>query len=460
MSKRTATSSLNQDNWDQEEETEEPGVFQAASSEVLQSRVIRTAKRRMKASDNDLQPKQSPFSSFAGFKTTSTFTSNSPFSFLNQMKGGADNKDKTKNGAGQETISSFSVKDTAEETNIFSGSPFQSVGQKKDSDMTDSLKQTKTTEPSVFKPFEHIFNKTSHKSQNKDEYMNKTKNLDLLRDLNLSCSNWIADHLKKNPYCILTPIFRDYEKHLGELNIDNGDICGKPVSEEANDGNKQIEAEPVLTFEKSKKEIAKPFSFSKDEATDSNQEEQSTTKDKQNEFKFEGFPLIKPLNHQFGSGNSMLSSTPSTFSLNNIAAKPICTEVDSKKDDEDTEEPPTTDFVPVVEEDSIFDIKCKVFVKKEGNFVSRGVGTLFLKPVKDSGKTQVVVRAHTSLGNILLNILLTSGMPIQKTGKNNAMIVCIPTPDSQPPPVPVLIRVKTSEECDVLIKKLEDCRRT
>ena len=69
-----------------------------------------------------------------------------------------------------------------------------------------------------------------------------------------------------------------------------------------------------------------------------------------------------------------------------------------------------------------------------------------------------MVRAHTSLGNILLNILLSPGMPIQKTGKNNAMLVCIPTPESEPPPVPVLIRVKTSEECDNLIKKLEECR--
>lgn len=83
---------------------------------------------------------------------------------------------------------------------------------------------------------------------------------------------------------------------------------------------------------------------------------------------------------------------------------------------------------------------------------------MFLKPVKDSKKTQAVVRAHTSLGNILLNILLVPGMPIQKIGKNNAMIVCVPTPDSKPPPVPVLIRVKTSDECDMLIKKLEECR--
>lgn len=105
-----------------------------------------------------------------------------------------------------------------------------------------------------------------------------------------------------------------------------------------------------------------------------------------------------------------------------------------------------------------FSFRCKVFVKKNSEFVTRGVGTLFLKEIKDSKKTQMIVRAHTNLGNILLNIILTPGMPIQKTGKNNAMIVCIPTPEAKPPPVPVLIRVKTSEDCDTLIKKLEQCR--
>jgi nuclear pore complex protein Nup50 len=38
-----------------------------------------------------------------------------------------------------------------------------------------------------------------------------------LKSLNLSVSAWIAKHVKTNPYCILTPVFRDYEKHLAKI---------------------------------------------------------------------------------------------------------------------------------------------------------------------------------------------------------------------------------------------------
>ena len=39
-----------------------------------------------------------------------------------------------------------------------------------------------------------------------------------------------------------------------------------------------------------------------------------------------------------------------------------------------------------------------------------------------SGIHQAVVRAGTSLGNILLNVLITEGTHIEKQGKNNIMV--------------------------------------
>jgi nuclear pore complex protein Nup50 len=39
-------------------------------------------------------------------------------------------------------------------------------------------------------------------------------------------------------------------------------------------------------------------------------------------------------------------------------------------------------------------------------------------------------------------------------GKNNVMIVCVPTPDEKPPPTSVLIRVKTGEEADDLLNAI------
>lgn len=47
MSKRTATSELNHDNWDIEEESETPGTFQPLSGSELKNRVIKKAKRHL-----------------------------------------------------------------------------------------------------------------------------------------------------------------------------------------------------------------------------------------------------------------------------------------------------------------------------------------------------------------------------------------------------------------------------
>ena len=44
--KRSATSELNHENWDREEEAEEAGQFAQASKEALKGRVIKKAKRR------------------------------------------------------------------------------------------------------------------------------------------------------------------------------------------------------------------------------------------------------------------------------------------------------------------------------------------------------------------------------------------------------------------------------
>ena len=46
-----------------------------------------------------------------------------------------------------------------------------------------------------------------------------------------------------------------------------------------------------------------------------------------------------------------------------------------------------------------------MFYKKDATFAEKGVGMLHLKKIKED-KTQLVVRADTSLGNILLNIML------------------------------------------------------
>ncbi|KAG9280395.1 nuclear pore complex protein Nup50 [Astyanax mexicanus] len=125
--------------------------------------------------------------------------------------------------------------------------------------------------------------------------------------------------------------------------------------------------------------------------------------------------------------------------------------------EEESDEPPVPVVKEIKEKDAFYSKKCKLFYKKESEFKEKGVGTLHLKMVSE-GKLQLLVRADTNLGNILLNIMVPSTMPCTRTGKNNVMVVCVPNPpvdDKNPTtPVPMLIRVKTAEDADELHKTL------
>lgn len=51
----------------------------------------------------------------------------------------------------------------------------------------------------------------------KDDVSTRDRHLHMLRSLNLSVNKWISSHVEKDPYCDLTPVFADYEKHLKEI---------------------------------------------------------------------------------------------------------------------------------------------------------------------------------------------------------------------------------------------------
>jgi len=54
--KRTATTELNHDNWNEENEPEDAGVFALASNDILEKRVIKTARRRLPSKDVSICP--------------------------------------------------------------------------------------------------------------------------------------------------------------------------------------------------------------------------------------------------------------------------------------------------------------------------------------------------------------------------------------------------------------------
>ena len=66
-----------------------------------------------------------------------------------------------------------------------------------------------------------VVNKTNNDppltTTSKTNDSSNAKYVQQLKRLNESVTQWIKDHVDRNPYCILTPIFRDYERYLDDL---------------------------------------------------------------------------------------------------------------------------------------------------------------------------------------------------------------------------------------------------
>lgn len=295
-----------------------------------------------------------------------------------------------------------------------------------------------------------------------EEYYSK------LKGLNESVAKFVKNHVETNPFINLQPVFKDYERYFNDLEKLRDSLQAK-VSE-GSGGKEEVTATAATTTTKTTTTTTTPSGFSfKPPTSNPPVETPKTTTQPQFSFGFSSsnsvFSPAKPTNtgFTFGSTTETTKTTTSGFSFGatttsstpfSFGSKPPENNEEENKEEEDAE-PPKPDFTPVVEEGHIFTTRCKVFVKKDGNFSDRGVGNLFLKPVPSSEKVQLIVRADTSLGNLLLNLILSASLPVQRVGKKDVILVCVPTPDAQPPPVPVLLRVKSPEEADQLLETLE-----
>lgn len=471
MSKRGALTDLNHDNWDQEEPEEERGSFKRASEDELKRRVIKKAVRRTPAGGSG--EGQAIFSNFTGFGSVQAKPPSTAFSFL-------------QNAAPAPTGFKIDTKPAATSSGpgFFSGSASAGI---KPSSTTDGAASSvdKKTDDSV-----------------EEKYSND------LKTLNLDFAKWVQQCVEKNPVCILTPLFDDYKKYLKELEDEKQNKKRTSNSFSFGTGKAATAAKvaeatttsttPLKTDRPEEKTPAKT-SFTFGSALSSSTTD--SVKPPATGFTFGNLSKPTPASSgtvtdpqkptatgfTFGSGGgSFASLTPanttssSTFTIPSFAttqSKPFSfdkaaapfsfgnvgssqpaskVEDDKKADGEggdvaDDDEPPKVEFTPVVEEDSVYSKRCKVFIRVDKDYKDRGVGTLYIKNVQDGAKTQVLVRADTSLGNILLNALLTKEIPLKRMGKNNVML---PIMDNDKPTT-ALIRVKTGEDADELLENME-----
>ncbi|XP_032893463.1 nuclear pore complex protein Nup50 isoform X4 [Amblyraja radiata] len=440
MAKRTADKELTDRNWDQEEESEEAGTFSVASEDVLKNRAIKKAKRR------NLLAESEGVGIFKGFSGLISSTGSTGF-------GGFGNGSGFKPLHGLNNGNNLSLKpshSSATDVNNPIGS-FLSNG----------------PPPNPLAKGE-IGTKTNGVNQiNSGDKVGSSEYNRQLAALNCSVRDWITKHVNENPLCDLTPIFKDYEKHLTSIEQKYG--SSSDSGSESDTNSKRPEMQSVNTFGvcKTPQGTIPSSLFSsvknKDFPVISEKKPETAMGNSGNinllfGKKIENSPLA---GFSFGGGtsgslfgkdvNQEKIGAP-TFSFTASVEKK---EEIKDENEEESDEPPEPVVNEIKEEDAIFSKKCKMFYKKDGDFKDKGVATIHLKPVADQ-KIQLLVRADTNLGNVLLNIMLHPSLPCTRTGKNNILIVCVPNPpiDEKSPDtaLPILIRVKTTQDADELHK--------
>eukprot|EP00092_Neocalanus_flemingeri_P026082 GFUD01028268.1.p1 GENE.GFUD01028268.1~~GFUD01028268.1.p1 ORF type:complete len:707 (-),score=239.83 GFUD01028268.1:117-2237(-) len=373
---------------------------------------------------------QAPASStMSGFKFGSTDTTAEPKNDSNGgFKFGSSEPSKPEQTAGFKFGSSQPVEPTEQVSGFLFGSSSKEESVPGFKFGTDSPVPVKTSQ--VFKSAEGGFQfssseKVGTKINQEVTDTPKTKSkkgeyLANLKALNTQVTNWIKSHVDDNPLVDLTPVFKDYEKHINELRTKfNVQASIKSVNDTTS---------PSQTDDKeeSKKDEPKPFSFG--------------------------------LN-QTGFGNLSKGFGTNTSSFQFGFLKKDENKTDETKSDDEESVAATQIIETVVETDALYTKKCKLFYKKGDAYVERGLGNIHLKKT-DESKLQVIIRAETTLGNILLNIIMTDKIPLERVGKNNVMIICVPNPPIDPKaesePVTFLIRVKNGEDADELKDKLAE----
>ncbi|NWZ63932.1 NUP50 protein, partial [Acrocephalus arundinaceus] len=457
MAKRIAEKELTDRNWDQEDEAEEVGTFSVASEEVLKNRAIKKAKRRNVGSESE---SGGAFKGFKGFMLPSGKGGGGFSGFGN----GAGVKPSEGLSNGSTSVSSTppfsSLKSTSETQSAF-GNAAVFAEKKVASPRANGGSQpcSSGSTLSAAAPGSGAYHKQ-------------------LAALNCSVRDWIVKHVNANPLCDLTPIFKDYEQYLASIEQQHG---GSSDSGSENESSKTPGPRAVPVFGSSKLQQGSTFLFNNktEDTSDKKPEAASEKRDtllgaaSTVSFNF-GKSVDSSVLGSLGSGTlSSFSFSPgnsglfgkdatqaksvTTASTSSLEAQTDSGNNDDKGGEEEEEEPPKVIVNEVKEDDAFYSKKCKLFYKKDNEFKEKGVGTLHLKPAGNE-KTQLLVRADTNLGNILLNVLIPPKMPCTRTGKNNVLIVCVPNPpiDEKNPAVPVtmLIRVKTSEDADELHKIL------
>ncbi|XP_066275096.1 nuclear pore complex protein Nup50-like [Branchiostoma lanceolatum] len=534
--KRTATTELTDRNWDQEEEPEEAGTWNPASRSEMSKRRVKKAIRRGNATSELFHFPQGGTGAFAKFSGLSNKPASTVFSGL-----GSKPASTVFSGLGSKPASTV-FSGLGSKPGVFSGLnagaakplavsngnrttpsvPFSGFGTGSSTPSPGVSERSPAGGPSSPGASERSPAGSPSSPRYSPQYCGQ------LRSLNLNLLQWLQKHVDNNPVCDLTPSFRDYERHLRDIearfppatgtgttgtdSVTGGN--GVPDQTASQSGNGQLSfkfssppqdktdtsavttnssAFGVTIGQSASSGVTIGQSTSSGVTIGQSSSPSGITIGHSSSFITGTSTAPTPFSFSASSGGTIFGGASTTFggsaAFGGAAGKPALdsgfkfsttdssssassrfkfsfaskpsapTSVSSDTKEEESYEPPKPEVKEVKEDGAFYTIRCKLFYQKDGTYKDKGVGNLHLKKTGDS-KTQLVVRADTSLGNILLNILLFPSMPVSRQGKNNVALVCVPNPPldekSDPVATPMLIRVKTGEAADELCKQLSD----
>ncbi|XP_044085257.1 nuclear pore complex protein Nup50 isoform X1 [Neovison vison] len=401
MAKRIAEKELTDRNWDQEDEAEEVGTFSVASEEVLKNRAIKKAKRRNVGFESDSG------GAFKGFKGLVVPSGGGGFSGFGNGAGGKP-LEGLSNGSGVTSAPPFSGARAATE----SKAAFGSVAANGPTSLVD--KKVLTPKTNGDSPQPSSSGPPSGAACPRSAYHKQ------LAALNCSVRDWIAKHVNANPLCDLTPIFRDYERHLAGIELQHGSGGGRGSEREAAPVPPATPSPPLFGAAKPQQDPAFPSAGGRaEDGAERKTEPPAGAASASFSFgkKIDGSVLGSlssgPLTgFSFSSGNSSFfgkeltqnkpASSPFSAQTLEVPAEGGTSDLKGG-DEEESDEPPKVVVTEVKEEDAFYSRKCKLFYKKDNEFKEKGVGTLHLKPTATQ-KTQLLVRADT-------NLVLLAGEP-------------------------------------------------
>ncbi|OQR71661.1 nuclear pore complex protein Nup50-like [Tropilaelaps mercedesae] len=488
MAKRRADKQITHDNWDDEEPVEEVGVFECASEDVLAKRPIRKAKRTLPPKSDESTPRPNPF---AGFSFNRNGSSGSAMSTVAVNSNGT--------GANTRTSDEYLLKVAQLNrdilkfiTRLMDTGPYLNLTPCFDDYIKHFQRLTSEEE------------ERQRKNNNNNNISTSTMASSVLSSGGFgspgsgltSCKATEAE--PKAVFCFgsnSTPKSTDLKTTDTSSTFMFGPLATSGAGNSLQGSAQDAGAPAKFTFGATSQTAPSSSSSTSTEAigntlfgsisaTSTEIPSSAVSVEKKTDsavtLKFgatsttaaadkggtvAGTPTKPIFSFNSATGFSFGATSASVGTASNMTASTTATTQDANEEEED-EAPPKVDVAPVEEEGSLYTKKVKLFYKKQesdekGQYADKGVGFLHIKKLEGGGY-QLLIRAQTTLGNVLLNVRLGKDMPVKNVGKNNVAIICVPNPrldpkskDDQPdPPTMFLIRVKTSEDAVELRDKL------